>query len=202
MSELGKQVARGGLRCSLLAMVLGLCSHGMGGQKVLPEIYFPRVVFECTENTDLEACSAADLKQVGWTDQMTARNELAEFTSLVLEEAQMQEPRVKKIVANTSRPLKEQEGKLVQGWRARREREATRPWIIEMHIKVEVGHCYTFTVQARRAGQEDFLYPEHYKPPEWGDFSKMIKQRHVPDVARRLSQVGRDILGVEPSDEH
>jgi hypothetical protein len=184
------------LRCSLLAILLGLFSQSVGGQKSLapPAIYLLRAVFKCTENMDLEGCSAADLKKVGWSDQSAARNELAEFTALVLAEAQRQQARVKKITCNTSMPLKVREGKLVEDWRRLGARETARPWIIEMQIKVEGGHSYYFTIQARRAGQDDFLYPEHYKSPEWGEFTKIIRERHFPDLAKLVTQVGCDIL--------
>ena len=196
MSERSKGVARVGLRCSLLAILFAMFSQSLGGQRspAPPAVYFLRAVFQCTENNDLEACSPTDLQKIGWTNQSAARIQLAEFTSLVLTEAQYQEPHVKKVSCNTSVPLKVRENKLVEEWRRSGGNEATRPWIIELQIQVDMGHSYFFTIQARRAGQDDFVYPETYQLPEWGEFSKMIKDRHVPDVAKRVSKVGCDIL--------
>lgn len=201
MSELAKSVTRGNWRYSAFGILLSLLSQSLCAQSTaLPSIYFPRAVFQCAEHRDLETCSAEDLKKVGWTDLIGAKEVLDLFTSRVLAEALSQEPRFKQIKASPDVPLKDREQDLVNEWRSKGAHEATRPWIIEVKIRVDLGHCYSFAVQARRAGQQDVSYEIDYQSPNWEEFYK-VGNKHFPSVAKCFSKVGQNILGLEPSDE-
>ena len=189
-------------RFAPLPLFVLVSSQTLGGalSPSLPDIYLPRFTFQCSRDLDLQACTAADLQKVGWSNQDQAADDLAEFTNVVLSEAQKQEPRVKIIKAAPKKALETRERELVKAWRQQGAREPSRPWIIQVQIKVKDGDCYSFQLQAKRAGQDDVLFPQPYKA-HWGRFPD-VEGKIYPKIAELLSQVGRDILGVGQSDEH